>query len=273
MSSKAPPLDPDHKKFGAITPNQIQIVQNAHNQTTNNAPILNQSQMIQNINNIMQVQKLPTASTTPHQFQMMRDTREVIMRMQQTPTHDKMTSEHAPMDSWMHTNEAKENSSRAANVTKQLNDAKLRIADAKKFILNRNSRRVMTPQGTATHTGHNHSLKPSTGMTATPFSHMPHQVNPGVQLCMMTPSSYVQHPAGTPEGMRQIGSLISPTEETNNKNTAQKYIAADHTQLSHQSGMIGGQTSVVTSGTQGRILGSLHDGYLTPEMPDRYFFA
>merc|ERR1719162_26106 len=99
-----------------------------------NAPTPSQSQMIENINKMMQMQNLQTASAP--QVKMMQDARDLIMQMQQTPLQNKMM---------IPAGEAKENSSQDANVSKQLNEAELRIADAKKFILSRNSRRATTP--------------------------------------------------------------------------------------------------------------------------------
>ena len=249
-----PPHNPTNKAY----PTTATVVSSKAQQ---NAPTPSQSQMIDNINKMMQMQNLQTASAP--QVRMMQDARDLIMKMQQTPRHNTMM---------IPAGKAKENSSRDANVSKQLNEAELRIADAKNFILSRNSRRALKPQG---------------NMSKLPSPHEQQVFNPthtGIFRLQIgtTLSSHTQYPinpcqAGTTTaGMRQMESLISPTEESDNARTARlnAAFAPDQMQIPHQSrahfSQIGGGAHVSQIST---TPGSQQDDFLTPDMPGRYFFA
>lgn len=247
--------------------------------------------MIENINKMMQMQKLQTASAP--QVKMMQDARDLIMQMQQTPLQNKMM---------IPAGEAKENSSQDINVSKQLNDAELRVADAKKFILSRKSRRATTPSERNMRIMKNwplktqvNTFKPQGNMSKLSSPHEQQVFNPSTHTSIFrsqigtTPSSHTQHPinpgqAGTtPAGMRQMGSLISPTEEPENTMTAQlsAAFAPNQMRMPHQSRAHSKPIGVMTPDIQGgahvsqisTTPGSQQDGFLTPEMPGRYFFA
>mmetsp|Transcript_39370 Transcript_39370/g.70882 ORF Transcript_39370/g.70882 Transcript_39370/m.70882 type:complete len:1285 (+) Transcript_39370:209-4063(+) len=304
-----------HMMQTASTPTQVQMMQKAHNHMIQTASTPNQVQMMQRAHNHM----MQNASTS-NQAHMMKDARSLMMQMQQrniTPNHNQMMQmmQIAPRDEWAQADEAKENASGGANVSKQLDDAKLRIEDAKKFIMSRSSRRTMTPSSSVSmihnmppgHTGTQAStfrpqmrMSPSHGNIQPMMSHgniqpmMSHGSiqpmmshgntqpmirnmipgHPGAQANIFRPQMNMMSAgsqAGTPQVMRQMGSLISDGEETNNVHSAQMSAAGAHV----------AQMSIMTPGTQtsapiaqmSATPGSQHDGFLTPEMPGRYFFA
>merc|ERR1712086_1079110 len=155
----------------------------------------------------------------------------------------------------------------------------------------------MGPSGGIVHTMYNlplgaqaNTFKPQTSMSTTPASQVQYVSNPGAQTSVFrsqmstTPTSHMQPPvnpgaqkkvfgsqmsmpmpqsadqAGTPQVMRQMESLISPTED------AMSAAGPNQTPMPHQSETYAAQMSAMSPGTQ-------HDGFLTPEMPGRYFFA
>lgn len=255
-SSGAPPLPPtesnDPREASALTPKQHQVIAPTPNQLSQIAHLQNQIQM-------MQV---------------------------------------APLGSLAQYDDTKENSSQSANVSKQLQAAKLQIDDAKKFILSRNNRRLtpssgvpplnkMTPSSGMHHMANMNGMTtlsgmpmmamspgaqvfrpnvgvmtPSQGFTGKPAinNNMAPETQTSVfrpQMSMMTtPGAQIRAP--TPE-MRAMGSLMSPGSGTNQDAHQDQ---ASYEEATSQVDAPG----VAASGTE-------DDGYRTPQMPGKYFFA
>ena len=196
---------------------------------------------------------------------------------------------HAPIEDGG--NDTKENASGDVNVSKQLEDAKLRIDEAKKFIMNRNASR-MTPgsRGSLQYMMNKNNMTP--GVQAAPFRPVMSMLTPGSHgnaqpLMNMTPGAYPSkanklpnfpgtqasvfrsqqpqmntNPAG--EGTqvyRSIGSLISAGAETDTETSA-------HHAAKMNTMTPGTQTSVEAS-----QMGTPGSGHRTPVMPGKYFFA
>ncbi|KAL7537005.1 hypothetical protein ACHAXR_010530 [Thalassiosira sp. AJA248-18] len=268
MYSQAPPVHhyADPREESASTPRDYQGI----------AP--NQIQMMQDSR-----QHLQSHQMTPNQMnqlQMMQDSRQHLQSHMQT-------MQIAPRrDEWAHgADETKENVAGDANVSAQINDAKLRIEDAKKFIMSRSSRRMPPPS----------NMPPFTRMQNGTPGAQPNAFRP--QMSMMTPvSQAVQQPmvtSYTPLGtfrpqmnmvtspgsqrgvptpqMREMGSLMSPGTDSND-DILQK--------IAHQGGVSHPQMSEMSPpGTQASDYHvdppgtDENDGYKTPQMPGKYFFA
>ena len=202
---------------------------------------------------------------------------------------DQNQSLHAPIEDG--DNDTKENASGGANVSKQLENAKLRIDEAKKFIMNRNASR-MTPgsQGSLQYMMNKNNMTP--GAQAAPFRPVMSMLTPGshgnVQpLVNMTPGAYTSkanklpnfpgtqasvfrsqqpqtntNPSGEgTQAYRSIGSLISAGAETDTETSA-------HHAAKMNTMTPGTQTSVEAS-----QMGTPGSGHRTPVMPGKYFFA
>lgn len=205
-----------------------------------------------------------------------------LMNIAPHPNQMMQMVQHTPsVDKWSQDVEAKENVSGDANISRQLEDAKLRIEDAKKFILSRNNRR---PPSSAT----NHMVP-----VAVPFRPQMSMMTQGSQagnfqpMMNMTPATQAgaprsqmnvvgAHPVAqaspfrpqmntvmTPGSARyrnhleMKGSLMSPGSEPNAQQTAKVVdVMSPGTQTSAQA----------SPGTQ-------NSGYRTPQMPGKYFFA
>ena len=164
--------------------------------------------------------------------------------------------------------DGKENSAGDPNVSKQLNEAKMRIEDAKKFILSRTRTRVPPTSSLQSMQMYNSGdhlqvFRPHTSMM-TPVSNqvagqpMVTSYTPGAQsVGNCGPQTYlvtspVRAPP-TPE-MRVMGSLMSPGTDSND-NVLEK------------------MAQVGTEPPMSEMTHSEHDGYRTPQMPGKYFFA
>eukprot|EP00571_Detonula_confervacea_P000541 CAMPEP_0172318474 /NCGR_PEP_ID=MMETSP1058-20130122/34980_1 /TAXON_ID=83371 /ORGANISM="Detonula confervacea, Strain CCMP 353" /LENGTH=978 /DNA_ID=CAMNT_0013033317 /DNA_START=104 /DNA_END=3040 /DNA_ORIENTATION=+ len=160
-----------------------------------------------------------------------------------TPNHNQMMQMmlNAPMDKWAQDDDAKENAFGDANISKQLMDAKLRIEDAKKFIISRNTRRT-TPSSQSVQPLINNMTGP--GTQANIFR---------PQVNMTTPGAQTYH---------NVGSLMSPGTESSAHHASKMGIMSPGNQASVNAA----QMSMTTPGTP-------NSGYRTPQMPGKYFFA
>lgn len=195
---------------------------------------------------------------------------------------------------WSQDDEAKENASGDANVSRQLEDAKLRILDAKKFIMSRRPPTAMPPSA--------NNMIPG----ASPFRQqisMPHpqmMSTPQMQqMSMMTPGSHAGnfHPMMNSTPASQVGVPTMPMPQMNviaqaspfhsRMNVMTPGSAQYRNQLQTKGSLMSpenetsvGQTSRVdaesTASAQPDDSGSPEtndSGYRTPQMPGKYFFA
>lgn len=192
----------------------------------------------------------------------------------------------APMDKWASSDCAKENAPGDANGARQLEDARLRIENAKKFIMSRNTRRAtpssqiarppinnMTPGAKAipfrphsmttpgSQAGNVQPLRSVTpGTQASPsMPQMKMMSGPGSQANIFRPPVNTGTPV--PQTYQNLGSLMSQESETSGASPEIEPTTTPGTQRANDD-----QKFMSTPGTQ-------NSGYRTPQMPGKYFFA
>eukprot|EP00584_Thalassiosira_punctigera_P026545 CAMPEP_0172579308 /NCGR_PEP_ID=MMETSP1067-20121228/139178_1 /TAXON_ID=265564 ORGANISM="Thalassiosira punctigera, Strain Tpunct2005C2" /NCGR_SAMPLE_ID=MMETSP1067 /ASSEMBLY_ACC=CAM_ASM_000444 /LENGTH=1233 /DNA_ID=CAMNT_0013372023 /DNA_START=206 /DNA_END=3907 /DNA_ORIENTATION=- len=297
-ASSKPPLPTSNvqdKKNQAFAHNQAQMMQNAHNEMMMQSARLSfdsqmmppqaqmmqtvstpsQLQMMQNAHNQMMMQsarlsfdyQMMQADSTPSHAQMMQN---LMMQMQLDPNHNnhnQMTQVPSRDQQWAQGDDCKENESGGANVSasEQLEATKHRIEDAKKFIMSRSRSRAMTP---LTGIPPMYNMAPGSVPQGNPQMK---NLNPA-QAGIFRPQPIPQGAQASPQVMRQMGSLISPGEGPNSAHGAQQMSTATPT---HMRKMMSNETesSVGAPAAAASTLGSQNDGYSTPEMPGRVFFA
>lgn len=203
---------------------------------------------------------------------------QILQMMQTTP--------NAPMDMWASSDEAKENASRDAHALQQMEDTKLRIEDAKKFIMSRNGRREigqttvknMTPgtQRIPFRPQSNISRGPNTAnsqplMNVTPGDH----VKPVTQSNIFRPPL---SPSAGAQTYKNLGSLmsVSPENKTSGKHTPaiDMGVMSPANQPRVNAVQLAGMTSPGTQRASEMLSpGAQDSGHRTPQMPGRYFFA
>lgn len=268
------------------------------------------------------------APATPNQAQMMHNVHNMMTQMQLGPNHNQIM-QMPPRNQWEQGDYAKENESRAGNVSNQLRQAKDRVEDAKKFIMSRSNRGMamppkgvpppptMPPKGVPPP-----PIMPPMGVppppTLPPMGVLPPppppppgaqflptpnsqenikpQINPeNFRPQMSIPSPGIAQ-AGTPQVMRQMGSLMSPgtspTEASKHGDDAPLMIvsptqmrsmvspvafAGEHHNNDQMNLRAFQDLPVQDPPAEGphstSLVSSPHDGYSTPGMPGRYFFA
>jgi hypothetical protein len=163
------------------------------------------------------------------------------------------------------------------NVTKQLEDAKLRIEDAKRFIMSRSNRRAMSPMSNLPPMINNHPgaqlVKPGMSMmTPTTVGIHPGALpGPGAQSGIFRKNSSMTgtpQRAPTPE-MRVMGSLMSAESDHNDEVSPKETAEADPLPPQDVSPQAGPAVDPPMSSSPG--MGE--EGYASPKVPGRYFFA
>lgn len=212
------------------------------------------------------------------------------------PNHNQMMH----MDKWASSDDAKENAPGDANRSRQLEDAKLRIEDAKKFIMSRNTRRAtptsqtarppinnMTP-GAQARSFRPLSMTPGSQagyvqprMSGTPRTRASPQMKtmsgPGSQANIFRPPVNLGTPG--PQTYQNLGSLMSQESETSCTSPGIEHTTTPGTRRANDARM--SADGMMSPGAQ-RVNddekfmstpGTQNSGYRTPQMPGKYFFA